>query len=135
VLLATFATRRWGELIGLRRRDVDIRARTVRVARSGIQADSGAVVDGDPKTWASFRTVAFPARVGRDLADHLARFVGEDLDALLFVGERGGRLRRGNFHRIWTRRARASVCRNCTCMTSGIPATRSPRRAVRRCLP
>jgi integrase len=45
--------------------------------------------------------VVFPEFLVPDLRDHLDRFVGADPDALLFVGPRGGRPRRNNFHRLW----------------------------------
>ena len=48
ILLAAFAPVRWGELVGLRRVHADLDACTVRVAKSGIQPDTG------------FRTVSFP---------------------------------------------------------------------------
>jgi integrase len=48
VLLATFASLRWGELCALRRRDIDMTARTIRVCQvpaPGRQMSSG--------TWAT----------------------------------------------------------------------------------
>lgn len=52
---------------------------------------------GPPKSRASFRTVAFPEVLGLTLRHHLARFVASDPEALVFTGEKGGVLRRGNF--------------------------------------
>ena len=48
----------------------------------------------------------FPSReVVPELRWHLERFVGPAPDSLVFVGPKGGRLRRQNFLRIW-RKAR-----------------------------
>jgi len=108
ILLAAFATVRWGELVGLRRMHVDLDACTVRIAKSGVQADSGDIEDGDPKSRAGFRTVNFPDLIVPDLRAHLEDFVGPRPDNLVFTGARGGRPRRNNFHRIW-RKARQRV--------------------------
>jgi hypothetical protein len=56
----------------------------------------------------SRRPVVFPELIMPDLRDHLDRFVCPDPDALLFVGPRGGRPRRSNFHRLW-HKARTQV--------------------------
>ncbi|WP_143736983.1 hypothetical protein [Microbispora sp. GKU 823] len=41
ILLATFASLRWGEVIALRRSDIDLNARTVRVREQLIELDGG----------------------------------------------------------------------------------------------
>jgi hypothetical protein len=41
--------------------------------------------------------VAIPALVLPDLLAHLAEFTASDLDAVVFLGENGGRLRPGSF--------------------------------------
>lgn len=108
VLLATFVTLRWGELVGLRRERVNLETSTLRIAENGIQGDKGPIEDGDPKTLKGFRTVAFPEFLGREIEGHLAEFVSEEPNALVFVGPRGGRPMRNNFHRLWDK-ARVKV--------------------------
>lgn len=97
ILLAAFVGLRWGELIALRRRDLDLEAGTVAVWRSYGQPQKGPMTLGPPKSRASFRTVAFPDVIALPIRHHLARFVASEPDALVFTGERGGVLRRGNF--------------------------------------
>jgi integrase len=63
LLLATFANLRFGELAGLRRNHVDLDACEVRVNASTWEMDDGRLIDGDPKSHAGKRTVAFPADV------------------------------------------------------------------------
>jgi hypothetical protein len=38
-----------------------------------------------------------------DLRDHLDQFSEAGPDGLVFIGPNGGRLRRRNFHRLWTK--------------------------------
>ena len=110
VLLATFAGLRFGELAALQRRHLDTEAGTVRVEETLIELSGGVLVTGPPKTQAGVRTVTLPPAILDDLRWHLSRFVGRSPSALVFVGPKGGRLRRGNFHRVWHRaRVKAGV--------------------------
>lgn len=105
VLSAAFTGLRWGELIALRRCDVDLRARIVRVHRSVGQTQAGEMVVGPTKSEAGTRAVAFPAVLSDDLVAHLTSYAESGTTGLLFTGSRGGELRRGNFHRetAWTK--------------------------------
>jgi integrase len=105
LLLATFASLRFGELAALRRSDLDLERCCVRVARSLVQMDGGKLIDAEPKSRAGRRVVSFPREVVSELRWHLERFVAPAPDSLVFVGPKGGRLRRQNFLRIW-RKAR-----------------------------
>ena len=97
VLLATWVGLRESELLGLRRADIDPVHRTVTVAQTAHQLDDGTIVFQGPKTKAGSRTVAYPASIDVEIADHLAKFVDPDRDALVFTGEKGGPLRRHVF--------------------------------------
>lgn len=89
---------RWGEAIGLRVCDVDFMRRTVTVAQV-VEEVAGhvRVVPGEAKTAGSLRTLAAPAflidELARHLGEHRPEAVGDRL-ALVFVGPRGGLLRR-----------------------------------------
>jgi integrase len=110
VLAAAFTGLRWGELIGLRRCDVNTDAMTVRVPRSVAQLGSGEMVAGPTKSAAGFRTVALPELIVGDLRDHLDRFVKPGDGALVFVGEKGAMLKRGNWRRsvLWPEAIKAA---------------------------
>ena len=87
-------------MLGLNRRDVDLRAGTVRVERSLHEfydgsLELGPTKNGDP------RKVYLPSSVMPALEDHLRRFVGPESDAPLFLGATGKRLRPSNFGVIW----------------------------------
>ena len=61
VLLATFASLRWGEATALRRSDLDLEARTVRVRAAYVERSTGEMLLGPPKSKAGRRIVGIPA--------------------------------------------------------------------------
>ncbi|MFI0371008.1 tyrosine recombinase XerC [Actinomadura sp. 1N219] len=99
VLLATFASLRWGEVVALRRMDLDLTAGTVTVRQAQVELDTGELIIGPPKSRAGLRTVALPQAIIPDLRRHLGKLTGAKDDALIFTGKRGGVLRRANFRR------------------------------------
>jgi integrase len=99
VLLATFASLRWGEVIALRRCDIDLDAGTVRVRAAYAERSNGEIILGPPKSKASRRIVGIPRVILPELRHHLAVFANADPGALAFPGAKGGPLRRGNFNR------------------------------------
>jgi integrase len=98
VLLATFATLRWGEITALRRRDVAEDASWVRVAGAFVDLPGEGLVYGPPKSRAGLRTVTVPAAVRPELLRHLKEFTGPEPNAWVFTGRRGKPLRRGCFN-------------------------------------
>jgi integrase len=101
VLLATFASLRFGELAGLRRGQVDLDGCAVHVIVSTAETDDGRLIDDDPKSQAGRRRVAFPKEIAPELRWHLERFAQPGGEGLVFIGPQGGRLRRSTFR--WTR--------------------------------
>jgi integrase len=101
VLLGALTSLRFGEFAALRRRDVDPDGGRLRVRRSQAELKHGRTIIKDPKSEAGKRSVAIPEIVLTDLRDHLARFSEPGRDGLVFVGPKGGRLRRRNFLRLW----------------------------------
>jgi integrase len=65
VLLAAFASLRWGEAIALRRRDVDVKAGVVRVRAAFAERSTGEIVLGPPKSRAGRRVVGIPSVIVR----------------------------------------------------------------------
>jgi hypothetical protein len=57
------------------------------------------------KSRAGRRVVAFPREIAPELRWHMERFVEPGPDNLVFVGPKGGRLRRSNFRDIWIKAA------------------------------
>jgi len=102
VILATWAGLRFGELAGLQRADIDIRERTVRVARQLQELKTGELIFGPPKTEAGRRTIVLPPHVIGDIDEHLKQWVGPESDALVFTSPDRTPLRRSNFtRRVW----------------------------------
>jgi integrase len=100
VLLATFASLRWGEATALRRCDLDLQAATVRVRASYVERSTGEMLIGPPKSKAGRRIAGIPAVIVPVLREHLAVFAEDDPGALVFPGAKGGPLRRGNFDKM-----------------------------------
>jgi integrase len=108
ILLATFADMRWGELVGLRRENIDLDTREIRITETLAQLDKGGLRPDTPKSRAGRRIVAFPAEIAPEIRWHLERFAEPGPRGFVFVGPKGGQLRRSNFHRTWDK-ARTSV--------------------------
>lgn len=87
-LVCGMCTLRFGEATALRRRDVDLDARTITVARNATRA-AGVKSVGPPKTSAGIRTVSMPTSVTEALREHLDEFPAEGRDALIFPGRDG----------------------------------------------
>jgi integrase len=101
VLLATFCALRFGELAALTRERLDLDHATVTVTED-LDELSGRLQRGEVKSAASRRSVAIPAVILPELEHHLATFAEPGRNGLVFVGPKGGRLRRSNFRRsVW----------------------------------
>lgn len=86
VLLAAWCQLRRGELLGLRRQDVDLLHEKISVRTTRVKTMGGSIVEKGPKSDAGSRTVAVPANVLPDLKRHLDEYVGPDPGALLLDG-------------------------------------------------
>ncbi|MEW9554534.1 tyrosine-type recombinase/integrase [Nonomuraea sp. NPDC050783] len=98
ILLATFASLRWGEISALRRMDVDLDGRNVRVRVAFVERSTGGLILGPPKSKAGRRTVGIPESIVPILREHMDTYVRDEPDALMFPGAKGGPLRRSGFN-------------------------------------
>ena len=101
VLLGAYGSLRWSEMVAVKRDDVDIADRTVRVDERCTEVN-GRFVWGQTKTDGSDRTIALPEVVVRALAAHLLRFPPTS-EGLVFYGETGDPVRRKTFRPVWLR--------------------------------
>jgi integrase len=108
VLLAAWCGFRRGELLALRRCDVDLLHGSIRIERTVHQLRDGSLVPGPPKTDAGRRTVHYPLTLADAVTSHLSAYVAREPDSLLFTGEKGGPLRPHVLQTAWER-ARTSV--------------------------
>jgi integrase len=70
VLVAAYGGLRWGELVGLRVKRVDLLHGRVTVAEQVAEVN-GQLIPGPPKTEAGRRTITLPAVAAVALAEHL----------------------------------------------------------------
>ena len=102
VLVACYCGLRLGELAGLRRAQVDLDARTIRVVENAVEVH-GHIVRGAPKTKAGRRTVTVAPTIAAELRHHLAIYTPPGGDAPVFAGAGGGTLRAAAWRtRFWT---------------------------------
>lgn len=103
VLLACWCQLRRGELLGLRRGDVDVAGATLRVERSRTFSRSGKSIEKGPKSSAGVREIVIPAPLLPILERHIERFAATRSDGLVFVGERGAPVTAGVLQKAWSR--------------------------------
>jgi integrase len=108
VLLATWCAMRFGELVELRRGDVNMKAGVVSITR-GVSRVTGGHVVGGPKSDAGVRDVAIPPHILPAVMAHL-KGVGGGADALLFLAKSGRHLQPSTFYRHYYK-ARAAAGR------------------------
>lgn len=100
VLLTTFASLRWGEVTALERKDIDLKAGTVRVRQAYVEIRGQGLVLGPPKSKAGKRTVSFPRAILPVVTEHLDTYVKEGAASLVFTTSSGRPIWRGNFNKI-----------------------------------
>ena len=109
-MICAWCALRNGEVLELRRSDLDLTRGTIRVERA-VAWVHGKPVVGTPKSAAGTRTVAVPPHIEPALKHHLENFTGARAAALLFPGRDGtSHLQPSTFHRSW-RKARAAASR------------------------
>lgn len=101
VLLATWTAMRFGELVELRRKDVDIKDEVIRIRRQAVRTADGWKV-GDPKSDAGIRDVTIPPHIMPAIKEHL-KHVGKPQDSLIFPAKTGEHLQPSTVYRHWYR--------------------------------
>jgi integrase len=105
VLLAAFTSLRWGELIALRRRDLDLDEGFVTVRASVAEIESK-LDDVRPKSLAGVGEVGVPPVLLPELREHVRRWAEPGSRGRVFVGPKGATPRRSNVNRLWQSAAR-----------------------------
>jgi integrase len=100
---------RYGEVVELRRRDLDLVEGIVQVRRAVTWSADGVRV-GPPKTDAGVRDVHLPAFLVPLIEDHLARHAQPGPNGLLFPSRSGEHIWPATFWRVW-RKAREAAGR------------------------
>jgi integrase len=110
VPLAAWCQLRRGEILGLRRKDIDALHRIIRIEQTRTFTMDGHSLIKRPKTASGYRTLAVPTHLIEKLAEHLDRFTDADADALVFSGRSDALLSRDALQAAWER-ARIEVGR------------------------
>lgn len=92
ILVGAYAGLRWGEAVGLRRRDIELARSRIRVNHTAVEVRGQITLDNLPKTTRSIRSVPIARSVMRRIQDHLDQYVGPSGDDLVFVAAGGGPL-------------------------------------------
>ena len=110
VLLATFASMRWGELVGLRRENIDLDAGQIRIVETTAEW-TGAACCPNPKSRTGRRTVTFRSSWRPSCAGIWSGSRRRGSGAWSSPGRRGAPLSRSKFRLIW----------NAACGQTGMP--------------
>jgi len=110
VELASWCQLRRGEILGLKRCDIDLMHATIRIERSRTFKRDGSSLTKSPKTSSGRRILSIPSNVLKTFEVHLNDFTASDKDALLFTSESGTPLTATSLQRAWSR-ARSSIGR------------------------
>ncbi len=104
VLVAGVAGLSWSEAVGLRIKDIDLKNNTLRVAQTVEELKGIITIVPEGKRPARLREIAIPRFLTEAISTHIKTFRqnhSEDSEALLFVGPKGGTLRRRFGERVF----------------------------------
>ena len=90
ILLSAFCALRPGEVLGLRRRDVEARTHSLNIRETASAVHAGSSRVGPVKTASSLRTVHYPSALQEVLLEHLEAHTGPSPTDHLFPSPRGG---------------------------------------------
>lgn len=103
VLLGAWCALRFGELVALRRRDLDLKNQVVHVRRA-VTTVVGERIVGTPKSDAGRRTVTIPPHIIPALREHVRVHVAFGADALVFPSASGeGFMAASTLHKVFDR--------------------------------
>jgi integrase len=102
VTLASWCALRFGEAVELRRGDIDLSDELIRIRRAAVRT-KGAYTTTTPKSDAGLRDVAIPPHIIPQIEQHLAKYVGNSRDSLIFPADNGGHLQPSTLYRHWYR--------------------------------
>jgi len=110
VPLATWCQLRRGEILGLRRMDVDLKHGVIHIVQSRTFGMDGKPILKPPKTSAGRRTISVPRPVLKALTRHLEVFTAPEAESLVVIGRGGSALTRDALQGSWER-ARLAIHR------------------------
>ena len=103
VPLAVWCQLRRGEILGLRRADIDLSNGVIHIERSRTFSRNGTSIVKTPKTRSGRRVIAVPEKVIDSVALHLDRFAPLDQEALIVTSRNGTPVTAAALQRAWTK--------------------------------
>jgi len=89
VFIAGICGLRSGEVFGLRRKDIDLEAKTITVQQAIVTVPGKGTIIGPPKTKSSVRTISYPDFLQSKFEVHLTHFTEAGSNALVFTTDNG----------------------------------------------
>lgn len=96
-LLAAWCAMRFGELVELRRKDIDLAKGIIHIRRGAVRVD-GEIIIGTPKSDAGTRDVSIPPHLIPHLKEHFLKNISGGKEGLLFPAVNGGTLHPTTLH-------------------------------------
>lgn len=103
VPLAVWCQLRRGEILGLRRADIDLSNGVIHIERSRTFSRNGTSIVKTPKTRSGRRVIAVPEKVIDSVALHLDRFAPLDQEAFIVTSRNGTPVTAAALQRAWTK--------------------------------
>jgi integrase len=100
VTLASWCALRFGEIIELRRGNIDLSDEVIRIRRAAVRV-GGAYQITSPKSDAGVRDMAIPPHIIPLIEAHLAKYVDAGRDSLIFPADNDGHLQPSTPYRHW----------------------------------
>lgn len=110
VALAAWCQLRRGEVLGLRRGDIDIENQSIFVRHNRTFTMAGVPIEKEPKSKAGNRVLAVPDHLFVQLVEHLNKYVSDGADAYVVCDMQHLPISANSLHGHW-RRARARIGR------------------------
>ena len=85
ILIAGICGLRSGEIFGLRRKDINLAARTITVEQAIVSVPGKGTIIGPPKTKSSVRTISYPDYLQPKMEVHLTHFTDPGTNSLVFT--------------------------------------------------
>ncbi len=89
VLIAGICGLRSGEIFGLRRKDINVEAKTITVEQAIVSVPGKGTIIGPPKTKSSVRTISYPDYLQPKMEVHLTHFTEPATTSLVFTTDQG----------------------------------------------
>jgi len=100
ILMATWSSARWGELVALTRDRLDLLHGTMTVDRQLVELRGCRLQADTPKSAAGVRTIHLPPHLLPELQHHLDTFVPSDCP-YVFPNSKGEPIKRSSFRSVW----------------------------------